>query len=105
MAVATRTEHPHVVRVADILHGQPIVDGSRVSVAAIARFLNDGVAPEEIAATFQHLTTAAIYDAISYYLDHKTEMDALIASSTPDALQERYGFAIDQDGKFAYKSR
>lgn len=102
MSIAVRTEHPHVVRVPGVLHGQPIVDGHRVSVASIARFFNDGVSPEEILATYPHLGAAAIYDAISYYLDHKGEIDALIASSTPEALQERYRYTVDEAGHVTF---
>ncbi len=88
-----------------VLRGQPIIDGHRISVAAIARFLNAGTSVDEIIGTYPHLGAAAIYDAISYYLDHKDEMDQLIADSTPEALQERYGFTVAEKGRVIFKDR
>ncbi len=105
MATAIKTDHPHVVRVPGVLGGQPIVDGFRVSVASVARFLNSGTSPEEIIATYPHVGAAAIYDAISYYLDHRTEIDQLIAESTPEALQEHYGFTVGEKGRVIFKDR
>ena len=99
------TDHPHVVRVAGVLSGQPIIDGHRISVAAIARFLQSGTSVDEIIATYPHLGAAAIYDAISYYFDHKGEMDELIADSTPEALQRRYGFTVGENGRIIFKNR
>ena len=52
-----------------------------------------------------HLGAAAIYDAISYYLDHKDEIDQLIDDSTPEALQERYGFTVGEKGRLVFGDR
>ena len=98
-------EHPHVVRAPGVLGGQPIIDGHRISVASIARFLNRGTSVDEIIATYPHLGAAAVYDAISYCLDHKTEIDHLIADSTPEALQERYGFTVGEKGRVIFKDQ
>ncbi|MHB8620274.1 MAG: DUF433 domain-containing protein [Chloroflexota bacterium] len=105
MMAGTKTDHPRVVRVDGVLGGQPVVDGSRVSVTSIARFLNDGVPPEEIVGTYPHLGEAAVYDAISYYFDHQSEIDRLIAESTPDALQRRYEFTIEDEGRIRFENR
>jgi len=51
MAAVIKTDHPHVVRVPGVLGGQPMIDGQRISVASVARFLNDGTSPEGIIAT------------------------------------------------------
>jgi|SRR5579862_5841340 len=103
--VIKKTDHPHVVQVPGVLGGQPVIDGHRISVAAIARFLNGGTSVDEIIATYPHLGAAAIYDAVSYYLNHKDEIDRLIAESTPEALQERYGFAVGEKGRVIFKDQ
>jgi len=103
--VIKKTDHPHVVRVPGVLSGQPVIDGHRISVASIARFLNDGTSVDEIIATYPHLGAAAIYDAVSYYLDHNDEMDQLIADSAPEKVQERYGFTIGEKGRVIFKDQ
>jgi uncharacterized protein (DUF433 family) len=35
-----------------------------------------GMTPEELVAEFPHLTLASVHDALSYYYDHREEIDA-----------------------------
>jgi uncharacterized protein (DUF433 family) len=47
--------------------------------------------PEELVREFPHLTLAQVYDALSYYYDHKEEIDQeMHANTVPSApdLQE-----------------
>jgi uncharacterized protein (DUF433 family) len=37
--------------------------------------------PKELGQAYSHLEPAAIYDAISYYLDHQQEIEAGIAEN------------------------
>jgi uncharacterized protein (DUF433 family) len=39
MAVAIKTEHPHIVRVPGVIGGEPVIAGTRISVASVARYL------------------------------------------------------------------
>lgn len=77
--MATATSHPYIVNDKTILGGMPIVAGTRTPVRAIAELWKFGVTPEEIATHFPHLTLAQIFDALSYYQDHREEIDADIA--------------------------
>lgn len=100
----TSTDHPFVVRTDTILHGQPVVKGSRIAVAAIARFINDSIGIEDISAAYPHLDRAAMYDAIAYYHDHRQEIDDIIAASTPEAMRQE-GFVVVPDGRVTLPSR
>ncbi len=102
MATELRTEHPHIVKVPGVLGGEPVIAGTRIGVAFIARLLQAGEEPSEIVATYPNLQPAAVYDAVSYYLDHQTEIDALLAGSTLTELAERYGFSVQSDGKINF---
>lgn len=104
MSMPVKTEHPHIVRAPEIAGGRPIIVGTRISVDFIARLFQAGEQPEEIVATYPHLSPAAVYDAVSYYLDHQAEIDRLIADSTLEALAERYGFVIEANGKIVFKA-
>ncbi len=79
-----------------------MISGTRIGVAFIARLLQAGEEPSEIVAAYPNLEAAAVYDAVSYYLDHQPEIDALIAGSTLEALAERYGFSVQGDGKITF---
>jgi uncharacterized protein (DUF433 family) len=104
MTTELRTEHPHIVKVPGVLDGEPVLAGTRIGVAFIARLLQSGEEPSEIVAAFPNLEPAAVYDAVSYYLDHQAEIDGLIAASTPKALAERYGFTVQGDGKITFNA-
>ena len=70
-------------------HGpQPYIHGTRVAVRHIAEFLNAGHPVEEIVAVdLPNLSPAAIYEAIAYYYDHRTEIDAEIAANSQEAVR------------------
>lgn len=99
----TRTEDPHIVMTPRICGGRPRIDGTRISVESIARFVNDGVSAAMIVETLPHLTLASVYDALGYYHDHKAEMDAEIAANTPQKLQEKYEMELGERRKVNFK--
>ena len=102
MATELKTEHPHSVRVPGIHGGEPVIAGTRIGVAFIARLLQAGEEASEIVAAYPNLAPAAVYDAISYYLDHRAEIDELIADASLATLATRYGFAVREDGKIVF---
>ncbi len=63
-----RTEHPYIVRHPGIGNGEPMIKGTRIAVRLIAGYYKRGATVEEIERDYAFLSTAAIYDAISYYL-------------------------------------
>lgn len=98
------TDHPHVVRTDGVCGGRPHLRGSRIAVSAIAEIFRRGEPAAEIVATFPHLDSAAVYDAISYYLDHRTQIDAEIeAGSLPASLENAAG-VLGQDGVVRFRS-
>jgi uncharacterized protein (DUF433 family) len=73
------TDHPYVGRADSILGGEPIIKGTRTPVRAVAEYWKFGDAPEEIARKLPHLHLAQIFDALSYYDDHRDEIEGYIA--------------------------
>jgi uncharacterized protein (DUF433 family) len=69
-----------------ILHGQPIVVGTRVPVRAIAEMWRMGNAPEEIAEQLG-LPLARVFAALSYFCDHQQEIIAAIERNRLPAEQ------------------
>ncbi|MDP9362996.1 MAG: DUF433 domain-containing protein [Chloroflexota bacterium] len=69
-----RTEHPHIVKSADTLGGEPRIEDSRFAVRHVLDYVESGMTPEEIAETWDFLSLAQIHDALSYAYDHPDEM-------------------------------
>lgn len=78
MATAVKTEHPHIVRLEGVCGGEPVIDGLRVSVRHVATLHQQGDALADIAEALG-LSEAQVFHALSYYFDHREEIDALIA--------------------------
>ena len=71
----------------EILDGEPIVVGTRTPVRAIVGLWRLGIMPEEILSHLPHLTLAQVFDALSFYLDRKTEINESIErNQVPDEL-------------------
>jgi uncharacterized protein (DUF433 family) len=74
----TTTDHPYVAHVDTILSGEPIIKGTRTPVRAVAEHWKFGDTPEEIARKLPHLQLKQIFDALSYYDDHRDEIERYI---------------------------
>lgn len=92
------TEHPYIVRVEGVCGGRPIIKGTRLSVRHIAQLYKAGDTVEEIIHAHPHLKVAAVYDAISYYLDHQPEIEQEVAANRLETLQATYNLKIDEQG-------
>ena len=81
------TEHYYIVTDDRILSGEPIIKGTRTPVRAIVELWRLGISPEEMPQRLPHLTLAQVFDALSYYSDHQTEIHAHIERNRiPDSL-------------------
>jgi len=72
------TEYLYVVRDDEILHGEPIIKGTRTPVRAIIETWRMGVAPEEIPKGMPHLSLGQVFGALTYYCDHQEEINQYI---------------------------
>lgn len=85
--MATIFEHCYITRNEEILGGEPVIRGTRTPVRAIVELWRMGTAPEEIPRHLPHLTLAQVFDALSYYSDHQTEINTYIERNLiPDTL-------------------
>jgi uncharacterized protein (DUF433 family) len=81
------TEHHYVVRDDDILGAEPVIRGTRTPVRAVVELWRLGLSPEEIPGHLPHLTLARVFDALSYYADHQSEIQRYIErNQIPDEL-------------------
>jgi uncharacterized protein (DUF433 family) len=61
--------------------GRAVVAGTRFKVSMLIVDTRQGMTPEKIVEQFQPLTLAQVYSALSYYHDHRDEIDAEITQS------------------------
>ena len=76
MRASPQVRHPHVWRKPGVCGGSPVIRGTRFPVRSVVEYvLRSGMTPEEMVREWTHLTLAQVYDAISFYYDHKAEID------------------------------
>lgn len=76
--------HRYIVRDHRILGGEPIIEGTRTPVRAVAELWRLGLQPDEIVRRLPHLTLGQAFDALSYYSDHRDEINAFIERNRID---------------------
>lgn len=68
--------HPYIKTDKKIRGGEPIIAGTGIRVLDIAiRYEIMGMSPDEILVAFPHLNLSQVHDALSYYYEHKDEID------------------------------
>ena len=90
--------HPHVEVVESRSGPRAIIRGTRIGVDVVLGYFRAGCTPEEIASeVLPRLGLARVYDALSYYHDHRQDIDRELAMREDGAwqsqLRERLGEA------------
>ncbi len=93
------TEHPHITRALGILGGRPIIRGSRIPVWQIVEaILYMGETVEGYLAGHPHLSAAKIHDALSYYFDHRAEIEREIEENKTENVAREFDIVVDERG-------
>lgn len=92
------TKHPYVVRQEGYRGGRPILRGTNMPVWLMVAMWKSGDTMDEISIAYPHLEPAAVYDAISYYLDHQEEIESQIAENKIHKVLRDAGATMYEDG-------
>lgn len=89
-------QHAYIEIVNKPLGPRAFIKGTRVSVSNIVAYTRLGETPETMTQEIMpHLTLAQVHDALSYYYDHRAEIDYELETYTEewsrDYLRERLG--------------
>ena len=86
MARPVQVAYPHIVRDPSVRGGDPVVEGTRVPVAALVRAHQLGMDFDEILVQFPTMKPEGLHAALLYYLDHTEEIDAILeaANTAPE---------------------
>lgn len=92
MAPRAKVAHPYITKRKGSCGGRPIIKGTKFPVRSVVAYvLRQGMTPEELVTLFPHLTLAQVYDALSYYYDHKEEIDRDLAENTEEYWKAKLG--------------
>ena len=88
--MARDTAYRYITRDDDILGGEPIIAGTRTPVRAVVENWRMGLSPEEIPSHLPHLTLAQVFEALRYYSDHQSDINAYIEQNriADDSIDE-----------------
>ena len=101
--------HPYISMSKKIRGGEPVISGTGIRVLDIAvRYEIMGMSPEDVLVAFPHLNLSQVHDALSYYYEHKGEMDKMwknslkrvesIRKNHPSVLERKIGKIKDLHG-------
>lgn len=79
---AQLVEHRYIEKNPEICGGEPLIRGTRITVRLIVGFTKMGTSVDEVIAMYPHLSHAQVHDALSYYYDHRDEIEAWLRVNT-----------------------
>lgn len=85
MPAIKELRHPYVTKKKGMQGGRAIIAGTRISVSAIVIWYKNGKEIYEILEMYPQLSPSQIHDALSYYYDHRDEIEAEILLSQDEA--------------------
>jgi len=94
-----KIKHPYITVNKKIRGGEPVITGTGTRVLDIAiRYEVMGITPDDIMAGYPHLNLSQIHDALSYYYEHKEEMDRKWkeAMESVEALKHLYPSVLEK---------
>ena len=71
---------PYIEQRPDVQGGDPCIAGTRMPVWVLAAIHKQGDTVEDVLEAYPNLSAAQVHAALSYYYEHRAEMDAVIAA-------------------------
>lgn len=81
--------HPYIEQRPGVCGGEPVIVGTRLTVRLIAGWHKMDKTADEIVAMYPNVNHAQVYDALSYYYDHKDEIERSMQENTEAYWLER----------------
>jgi len=99
-ATVKKVKHPYITSKKGVRGGAPVIEGTGIQVMDIAvRYHILENTPDEIMAAYPDLSLSQVHDALSYYYDHKEEMDKRWKESLKKVDKVRKGHKSVLEGK------
>lgn len=81
------TGYKYLVAIPGVCSGVTIVEGTRIGVHDVVGLIVNGSSIDDVCRSFPNVTRAQVYECLSYYEDHRAEIDTLIAVQMSDDLK------------------
>jgi uncharacterized protein (DUF433 family) len=72
---STKREHLYIEKDPSKYEGKAVIKSTRIPVASIVNHYRSGMTIEEILEGYPSLKPSQLFDSLSYYFDHKEEID------------------------------
>ena len=95
----TKTNHKHINLDQE---GEAYINGTRIKVKHLIFYYRSGASTESILEGFPNITPAQFFDALSYYHDHKEEINDSLHRDDPDVIEEELGVRRKPDGTLEF---
>jgi uncharacterized protein (DUF433 family) len=89
--------YPHIVYDLDIRSGRPIIEGTRIAVQDIVEYFTHYKDIDRVLLALPGLSPAQVHSALTFYYDHKLEMDEDIAESKNIDRLKSHGVKIFEE--------
>ena len=76
-----------------------VIRGTRVQVRMVVGYWKEGHAVEDILDALPHLRPAQVHDALSYYHDHRSEIEREIRQSSIPRVLRKHGLKVGRGGR------
>lgn len=73
------TAYRYLVNVPGVCQGRTIVEGTHIGVHDVVGLIVTGATVDDVLRSYLDLTRAQVYECLSFYEDHRTEIGALVA--------------------------
>ncbi|NUO09131.1 MAG: DUF433 domain-containing protein [Candidatus Brocadia sp.] len=91
MPTVKQIKHPYVIKKKGVQGGRAVITGTRIPVSTIILWYKTGKEIYEILDMYPQLTPSQIHDALSYFYDHKKEIEDEMALIRDESTwQKRY---------------
>jgi uncharacterized protein (DUF433 family) len=74
-----------IVRIPQVLGGEPIVRGTRISVRSVVLASREYGAPDGVLMAYPQLSFADVQAALAYYEEHRIEVEGYIQANLDEA--------------------
>jgi uncharacterized protein (DUF433 family) len=101
-AESTRSAQPYVMQRSGVAGGKPVVKGTRIPIWQLAERLKLGDSLDDLLEDYPRLSAAVLYDAISYYYDHRAEIDHQIEENRLEHVLQKNGALMDERGRITF---
>jgi uncharacterized protein (DUF433 family) len=88
MATTVGTVYAHITKDPEVCGGRACIDGTRIRVMDIVALESEGYPPEKMLNAFAvPLTLGQVHAALTYYYDHKDEIEAAFVEAHESAIE------------------